>query len=108
MGVKRIEITHVQAPMSWLTPEQCKIFADMGAYIGLYHMDPSFYTWDDMMAIYRAVGPERIVFGSDSGHISVSYPLDAIRMLILGFLYRGVPDREVKLMCQTNAYGLLH
>ena len=28
--------------------------------------------------------------------------------LIFGFLVRGVPDEHVKLMCQTNAYNLLH
>lgn len=108
IGVQRIEINHVHAPMSWLTPEQCKMFADLGAYIGIYYMDPSYYTWDDIMGVYQAVGPERIVLATDCGHISTSYPLDGMRKLILGFLYHDVPDEHVKLMCQTNAYGLLH
>ncbi len=109
MGVKRIEINHVNYPLVWLTPEQCKIFADLGAYIGIYAMEIGVdYTWDDVMAIYKAVGPERIVFASDCGHIENPYPLDGMRRLILGFLYRGVPDKDVKLMCQTNAYDLLH
>jgi len=109
LGVQRIEITHVQFPLVWTTPEQCKIFADLGAYIGVYAMEIGVdYTWDDVMAIYKAVGPERIVLASDSGHIENPYAVDAMRRLILGFLLRGVPDKDVKLMCQTNAYNLLH
>lgn len=66
------------------------------------------YTWDEVLAIYKAVGPERIVFGSDCGHIGLPYPLDGMRRLILYFLYKGVSDDHVKLMCQINAYNLLH
>ena len=109
MGVQHIEVNHVNFAMVWLTPEQCKMFADMGAYIGIYAMDIGVdYTWDEVMDMYKTVGPERIVFGSDCGHIENPYPLDGMRRLILGFLYRGVPDEHVKLMCQTNAYNLLH
>jgi hypothetical protein len=110
-GVKRIEINHVNYPLSWLTPDQCKMFADLGAYLGVYALDtghPHLYTWEDILAIYKAVGPERIVLGSDCGHIDFPYPLDAMRRLILSLLIRGVPDQHVRLMCQTNAYGLLH
>ena len=109
MGVQRIEINHVNYPLTWLTPEQCKVFADLAAYLGIYAIDFGlFYTMDDLMAIYEAVGPERIVFGSDCGHIANPYPIDSMRMLIMGFLQSGVPDEHVKLMCQSNAYNLLH
>ena len=109
LGVQRIELTHVNFPLVWTTTEQCKMFADLGAYIGIYALVEGIdYTWDDVMAIYKAVGPERIVLASDGGHIRNPYPLDGLRRLILGFLLRGVPDEHVKLMCQTNAYNLLH
>lgn len=109
MGVQRITITHVNHPVSWLTPEQCKTFADLGAYIGIYAMDIGVtYTWEDVMPIYKAVGPERIVLGSDCGHYAEVHPIEGMRRLILGFMKRGVPDKELKLMCQTNAYNLLH
>ena len=108
MGVQRIEINHVNYPLTWLTPEQCKMFADLGAYIGIYAIDETFYTWDDVMAIYEAVGPERIVLGSDRGHLALGNPIDGMRKLILGFIQSGVPDEHVKLMCQTNAHNLLH
>ena len=108
MGVQRIEINHVNYPLTWLTPEQCQMFADLGAYIGIYAIDETFYTWDDVMAIYKVVGPERIVLGSDRGHPALGHPIDGMRRLLLGFLQSGVPDKHVKLMCQTNAYNLLH
>ncbi len=109
MGVQRIEINHVNFALTWTTPEQCKMFADLGAYIGIYAMEIGVdYTWDEVVAMYKAVGPERIVLASDCGHIENPYSLDGMRRLILGFLLRGVPDEHVKLMCQTNAYNLLH
>ena len=109
MGIKRIEVIHVNFPLTWVTPEQCKLFADLGAYLGIYALDVGrFYTMDDLMAIYKAVGPERIVFGSDCGHVANPHPIDSLRMLILSFLQSGVPDEHIKMMCQTNAQNLLH
>ena len=109
LGVKRIEVNHVNFPLTWLTPEQCKIFTDLGAYIGVYSMHIGrFYVMDDVLAIYDAIGPERIVFGSDCGHIATQHPIDSMRMLILNLLQSGVPDKDVKLMCQSNAHDLLH
>jgi hypothetical protein len=109
MGIQRIEVNHVNFPLTWLTPEQCKLFTDMGAYLGIYAIDVGrFYTLDDLIAIYEAVGPERLVLGSDCGHPANPHPVDSLRMLILSYLQRGVPDKHVKMMCQTNAYNLLH
>ena len=104
-----IEINHINYSLTWLTPEQCGMFADLGAYLGIYAMDIGrFYTMDDVLDIYKAVGPERIVFGSDCGHIANPHPVDSLRMLILGCLQSGIPDEHIKMMCQTNAYNLLH
>lgn len=109
MGVQRIELSHINHVLGWLTPEQAKMFADLGVYLGIYAMEIGIdYTWDEVIAQYKAVGPERIVFGSDCGAIENPDPVDGMRRLILGFLYRGVPDRHVKLMCQTNGHNLLH
>jgi hypothetical protein len=109
MGIQRIEVNHVNYPMTWLTPKQCKEFVDLGAYIGIYAMDMgNFYTMDEVMPIYETVGPEKIVLGYDCGHVGLPYALDGLRRLILEFLIRGVPDEHVKLMCQTNGYNLLH
>jgi len=69
LGVERIEVNHVNYPLTMVTPEQAKELADMGAYIGIYamHLAPPAFVWDEAMAFYKAVGPERIVFGSDCG-----------------------------------------
>jgi hypothetical protein len=110
MGVERIEVNHVNYPLTMVTPAQAKELADMGAYIGIYamHLAPPAFVWDEAMAFYRAVGPERIVLGSDTGHIETGLPWEQMRKLILGFLFRGVPDEHVRMMCQTNAHNLLH
>jgi hypothetical protein len=109
-GVARIEVNHPNYPLAMMSPEQAKELADMGAYIGIYamHLSPPAFVWDEAMAFYKTVGPERIVFGSDSGHIETGIPWEQLRKMILGFLFRGVPDEHVKMMCQTNAYNLLH
>jgi len=108
LGIQRIEITHVNYGPTWLTPEQCKLFTDMGAYVAIYALGGAYFKWDDAMAIYNAVGPERIVLASDRGHITHGNPIDGIRELIVNFMQSGVPDEHIKLMCQTNAYNLLH
>ncbi|MFC2009101.1 DUF6282 family protein [Chloroflexota bacterium] len=109
MGIERITVTHVNHPVSWLTPEQCKMFADLGAYIGIYAMDIGVtYTWDDVMAVYRAVGPERIVLGSDCGHYASVHPVEGMRRLMLGFAKRGVTDKDIRVMSRDNTYNLLH
>jgi len=108
IGIQRIEITHVNFPPSWLTPEQCKLFADLGAYISIYAIDDAYFSWEDVMAVYHAVGPERMLIASDRGHISTGHPIDGLRRLIFGFMQSGVPDDHVRLMCQTNPRNLLH
>jgi len=108
LGVQRIEITHVNYPVSWLTPEQCKVFADLGAYISIYAIDDAYYTWPEVIAVYEAVGPERMLIASDRGHISMGHPIDGLRRLIVGFLQSDVPDEHIRMMCQTNPYNLLH
>jgi hypothetical protein len=108
LGIQRIEITHVNFPPTWLTADQCKMFADLGAYISIYSVDEAYWSWDDVMAVYNAVGPERMLFGSDRGHISIGHPIDGIRRFIVGFMQSGVPDDKIALMCKSNAYNLLH
>lgn len=108
LGIQRIEILHVNFPPSWLTPEQCKMLADLGAYISVYAVDEAYWSWDDIMAVYNAVGPERMLIGSDRGHISIGHPIDGLRRFIVGFMQSGVPDEHIRLMCRTNAYNLLH
>jgi hypothetical protein len=110
MGLQRIEVAHVNYPLTMCTPEQAKMLAEMGAYVALYamHMAPPAFTWEETMAFYHTVGPERIVLGSDAGHIETGIPREQLRKLILGFLFHGVPDEHVKMMCQTNPYNLLH
>ncbi len=108
MGIKRIEITHVNFPPSWLTPDQCRMLADLGAFISVYTVDDAYFSWDDIMAVYHAVGPERMLIGSDRGHISIGHPIDGLRHFIVKFMQSGVPDEHIRLMCQTNARNLLH
>ncbi len=109
LGVKRIEVCHPNFAIAWMTPQQCQSLADMGAFIGIYALDPGVdYTWDEVMAIYQSVGAERIVFGSDGGQLTWPHPTEGMRKLIAEFLTRGVPDEKVRLMCRQNAYNLLH
>jgi len=108
LGIERIEITHVNYPVSWLTPEQCKLLAGLGAFVSIYAIDDAYYDWSDIMAVYAAVGPERMLIASDRGHISMGHPIDGLRRLIVGFLQSGVPDEHIKMMCQTNPHNLLH
>lgn len=108
LGIERIEVTHVNYPPSWLMPAQCKLLADLGAFISIYAIDDAYYSLEEVMEVYRAVGPERMVIASDRGHISMGHPIDGLRRLIVGFMQSDVPDEHIAMMCKTNPHSLLH
>ncbi len=110
IGVKRIEVNHVNFPLSRMTPEQAKFAASKGALIGLYVIEfrpPLFYI-DEALDIIKVVGAENIVIGSDCGHFHNPAPVEGLRLLITELLMAGVPDKDVELMVKTNPARLVY
>lgn len=108
--IKRMEIVHANFPKFKLTPEDLKLAAEKKVYIGLYSFAtrPPQFDWDYYLEAISAVGPDHIVFGSDTGNFSSLLPTESMRMLITGLLLAGVPDDDVEKIVKTNPAALLY
>jgi len=110
IGVKRIEVNHVNFPLTRMTPEQAKTIAGKGALIGVYVIEfrPPLFYMDEALDIIKVVGAENIVIASDCGHLNNPTPVEALRLMITALLVAGVPDKDVELMVKTNPATLLY
>jgi len=110
IGVKRISVIHPNQQTSLMTIEQRKIAADKGAFIEMtccQFLPPNF-SWNDFMATYKLVGPDKIICASDNGHFRSYPPVVAMRTYIAGMLTHDIPDKDVEKMVRTNARELLY
>lgn len=110
IGVKRIEVNHVNYAMTRMTPEQAKTIASKGALVGIYIMEfrPPFFYMDEVLDIIKVVGADNIVIGSDCGHFEFPAPVEALRLMVTALLVHGVPDKDVEKMVKTNPATLVY
>jgi predicted metal-dependent TIM-barrel fold hydrolase len=110
MGLKRIEVTHVNYPITKMTPQQAKILADKGAFIGIYVMQfqPPIFYMEEALDFIRVVGPDHIIIASDCGHFEFPPPVHGLRLMITELLLRGIPDNDVERMVKTNPTTLVY
>ena len=110
IGLKRIEVTHVNYPISRMTPQQAKILAEKGALIGIYVMQfqPPIFYMEEALEFIRVVGPEHIVIASDCGHFEFAPPVHGLRLMITELLLHGIPDKDVERMVKTNPATLVY
>jgi len=110
IGVKRIEVNHVNFPLTRMTPEQAKTIASKGALVGIYVMEfqPPLFYLEEALDIIRVVGPEHIVIASDCGHFQMPPPVESLRLMITELLLHGIPDKDVEKMVKTNPATLVY
>jgi len=110
LGLKRIEVLHINYPLSSMTPEEAKEITSKGAFVGLYAMSlgPPYFDFDETLNHIKAVGAENIVLAADGGLPQAVSPVEGMRMLITMLLNSGIPDRDIELMVKTNPARLLY
>lgn len=110
IGVKRIEVNHINFPMSRMTIEQAKWFAEKGAFLGIYVMgfQPPTFHLEETLNIINKVGADNIVIASDCGHFEFPSPVEGLRLIITHLLVQGVKDEDVKKMVKLNPEKLLY
>ena len=110
MGIKRIEVNHVNFPVTRMTPQQAKILADKGALIGVYVMDfkPPVFSMEEALEFIKVVGADHIVIASDCGHFQSPSPVQGLRLMITELLIAGIPDKDVEKMVKTNPATLVY
>ncbi len=110
IGVKRIEINHVNYPLTRMTPQQAKALADKGALIGIYVMEfkPPLFYMEEALELIKVVGADHIIIGSDCGHFEMPPPVQSLRLMITELLLHGIPDKDVEKMVKTNPATLVY
>ena len=110
MGIKKIEIGHINYPLSRMTIEQAKSFVEKGAFIGVYIMGfrPPSFNIEESLKIIKEVGADNIVIASDCGHIEFPSPVEAFRLMITELLIKGISDEDVEKMIKINPNTLLY
>lgn len=115
-GVKRILSGHVATSILDYTLEEELELADMGVWI--QYVGESFTALSpkleggNIVAQYaeriRAVGPERVIVGSDSGNPTLPEPWECLRMFAMMMMWHGgFSYDEVELMIKENAAQLI-
>ncbi len=108
-GVRKILITHVTFPTTFYSIEDQKLFASYGAY-----MEQCYTTWqtgkcpwETVVEQIRAIGPERVVLGTDLGMRTNTYPDLGMLEWAEKLQKEGFTDEEIRTMMVTNPRKLL-
>jgi len=120
-GVRKIVITHAMQDPLFMSLDEMKRCAEMGAYIEhcyLSHlMGPAApaagfrsrkgVPMDDFVKAIKEVGAGRTVVATDLGQTHNPTPVDGMREFILQLMKRGVTEAEMDLMTRKNPARLL-
>lgn len=112
LGVKRILITHPQAPFLDWELRDMQEMVEMGALLeqdivfslpGQKHGIPS----GEIAKVMRAVGPSHCVMATDAGQASNPTPVEMMRYFIREMLAHGISEEEIERMVKENPARLL-
>jgi hypothetical protein len=113
MGVKKVLVNHPNYVIG-ATPEQCREFAQLGAFIEhslcMYDDRSTFYQWDisTLLSYIKTVGVDRTILSSDLGQNNNPLPVEAYERIIGMLLQAGLKEAEIKTMITTNPAKLLY
>jgi hypothetical protein len=110
-GVKRMIATHGMAAPTFLTIQQAKEAAGLGAFIeivgGNLAGNDGQAKIDRFAEQIRAVGPASIIMASDLGQKGNALPPDGFAVFIDTMRRKGFTDQELDLMTRKNPATLL-
>lgn len=108
-GVKKIIITHVDFPTTYYSIDEQKELAKYGAY--MEHCYTTFATGKVDFAVtvemIKALGPERVVLGTDLGQSTALYPDEGLLDFATRLVEAGLSENNVRQMTVTNNRILL-
>lgn len=109
VGVKRMELVHVNQPLTQMSIDQMKLAASKGAYLGLYGymLNPPEFVLDETVAAIREVGADHFVLGTDLGGAFAPDQAPGYRRFLLTLLHAGIPEADVEKMARINPERLI-
>lgn len=112
-GVERILVTHPQYSVNRASPEQQSAMARLGAYVGLFmyaavpHFNNPQVDREEVLAIVRTVGAERLVMATDYGSMLNVPPVEGMKLYLRLLLALGVDKADILTMVRDNPARLL-
>jgi len=109
LGVKRIEVCHVTAPVTKTSIEQMEYMAKKGAYLGLYCVNfaPPLFDIDEAIEAIRNIGSDHFVLGSDLGNWRLPPPAINYRIFLGLLLENGIAEPDIEKMAKLNPKKLI-
>ena len=109
VGVKRMELVHVNQPLTQMSIDQMKLAASKGAYLGLYGytLHPPEFVLDEVVAAIREVGADHFVLGTDLGPAFMCDQAPGYRRFLLTLLHAGIPEADIEKMARINPGRLI-
>lgn len=107
--VERVLITHVDFPTTFYTVEEQRELVSLGAYVEHCYTTPATgkVEWDTAIDQIRAIGPSRVVVGTDLGQPAAIYPDEGLALYAEKLLSSGFTADEVRTMIAGNPAGLV-
>jgi hypothetical protein len=107
--VERIILTHVDFPATFLTIADQKELLRYGAYMEHTYTTPATgkVAWEVVMEQIRAIGPERIVIGTDLGQTTGVYPDEGMLLYAGKMLESGFTEEQIRTIIVRNAAALV-
>lgn len=109
-GVKRFLITHATFPSTFYTIDEQKELVKLGAYIE--HCQSTYSTGKCDFSVIaeqiRAIGPDRVVLGTDLGQVTNVYPDEGMLQFSNALLDCGFTEAEVMKMNGDNPRMLIN
>ena len=107
--VERIIITHVDFPSTFYSIDEQKEFLKSGAFMEHCYTTPATgkVAWDVAIEQIRAIGPERVIIGTDLGQSTGVFPDEGLALYAEKLLANGFSENDVRAMIVKNPGALV-
>lgn len=107
--VERVVVTHVTFPSTFYSIEQQRELVRMGAFMEQCYTTPATgkVEWATVLDQIRAIGPERVVIGTDLGQPTAIFPDEGLSIFADKLLAAGFTEDEISTIMVKNSCALV-
>lgn len=117
VGVRKFVVTHANATIWKMTPDQINRCIDYGAFIEYSYITclwgpgtglPNLPRMDnDEFAAFLRINPKRSFITTDLGQVGMPLPLDGMRTCIMKMLEQGISQQDMDYLVRKNPARLM-
>ncbi len=107
--IERIIITHVDFPSTFYSVEEQKELLKYGAFMEHCYTTPATnkVDWNTVIGQIRAIGPDRVILGTDLGQATAVYPDEGLALFGEKLLENGFSEDDIRTMIVKNPTSLV-